>query len=234
MPFAVDYWKTVADKVIVLDNGSDDGSVEYLEKIPWVEVRHFGDGDGFNDRTNAEVKNNVWKESRGVADFVIVTDFDEFMYAKDLKAELQGMKDRGETIVKPRPYQVLYDEFPEHEEGRLAHETCDGVALDYAFQKCTIFNPNEITEINYGFGAHRCRPEGNVKWYTGNGIFLFHCKYLGIDYLMRRNRMYLDRMSLSNTKLGGRVRYSGTDSDFEKLLSLLKQDSVDISSLFCG
>jgi GT2 family glycosyltransferase len=42
-PFAVDYWKTVADKVFVLDNGSNDGSIEYFKSIPGVEVIHFGD-----------------------------------------------------------------------------------------------------------------------------------------------------------------------------------------------
>jgi len=38
LPFVVQYWKRFADKVFVYDNGSDDGSVEYLKKFDFVEV----------------------------------------------------------------------------------------------------------------------------------------------------------------------------------------------------
>ena len=208
MPFAVDYWKTVADKVFVLDNGSTDGSIEYLQSVPGVEVIHFGDGSGFNDKVNMRVKNHVWKASRGKADFVIVTDFDEFMYAPDLRAELQGMKDRGETICKPRGYNVYSKKFPEYEEGKLCHEICGKAIADKMFCKVTIFNPNEIKEMRYEAGAHDCRPIGNVRWYTGENIFLFHHKNLSLDYVLKRNGMYKKRLSQDNKRMGWGVQYS--------------------------
>lgn len=211
MPFAVDYWKTVADKVFVLDNGSNDGSVEYLESIPGVEVIHFGGGQGFNDMVNMRVKNHVWKASRGKADFVIVTDFDEFMYAKDLRAELQGMKDRGETICKPRGYNIFSKTFPEYQEGKLCHEICGKAIADKMFCKVTIFNPNEIREIRYEPGAHTCRPLGNVKWYKGDNIFLLHHKNIGLDYVLKRNKMYTKRLSDYNRKMGWGVQYAITE-----------------------
>lgn len=211
MPFAVDYWKTVADKVFVLDNGSNDGSIEYLQSIPGVEVIHFGDGSGFNDKVNMRVKNHVWKASRGKADFVIVTDFDEFMYAKDLRAELQGMKDRGETICKPRGYNIYSKTFPEYQEGKLCHEICGKAIADKMFCKVAIFNPNEIREIRYEPGAHNCRPLGNVKWYSGDKIFLLHHKNIGLDYVLKRNKTYTKRMSADNRKMGWGVQYSVTE-----------------------
>ena len=208
MPFAVDYWKTVADKVFVLDNGSTDGSVEYLQSIPGVEVIHFGDKSGFNDRVNMRVKNHAWKASRGKADFVIVTDFDEFMYAKDLRAELQGMKDRGETICKPRGYNVYSKDFPEYQEGKLCHEICGKAIADKMFCKVTIFNPNEIKEMRYEPGAHECRPIGNVRWYSGDKIFLLHHKNMGIDYVLKRSAVYRKRLSQENKRMGWGVQYS--------------------------
>ena len=226
MPFAVDYWKTVADKIFVLDNGSTDGSIEYLKNIPNVNVIHFGDGSGFNDKVNMRVKNHAWKASRGKADFVIVTDFDEFMYAPDLRAELQGMKDRGETICKPRGYNVYSKTFPEYQEGKLCHEICGKAIPDKMFCKVTIFNPNEIKEMRYEPGAHDCRPIGNVRWYTGKRIFLLHHKNLGLDYVLKRNGTYRKRLSKENKRMGWGVQYSITEKkvidDFNNIYNKCK------------
>ena len=230
-PFAVDYWKTVADKVFVLDNGSNDGSIEYFKSIPGVEVIHFGDGSGFNDKVNMRVKNHAWKASRGKADFVIVTDFDEFMYAKDLRAELQGMKERGETIVKPRGYQIYSSTFPEYEEGKLCHELCGKAIGDHMFNKVTIFNPNEIREMRYEPGAHNCRPLGNVKWYTGNNIFLLHHKNLGVEYVLDRAAMYRRRMSTDNKKMGWGVQYSLVEKKFREDFNNIYNKCKDIDDI---
>lgn len=231
LPFAVDYWKSIADRVVVMDNGSDDGSLEYLGRIPWVEVRPFGDGDGFNDCTNALVKNTVWKESRGVADFVIVSDFDEFIYSRNLKEELQGMKERGETLVKPRGYELLSDDFPIYREGVPSYHLCQRAFRNGQFDKCAVFDPNAITEMNYTLGAHRCRPTGDVRFYTGDRILLFHHKYLGIEYIMKRNSSSLARLSETSRKLGVSVHYSQTEEQIRNLLSRMNDLSVDVSSL---
>lgn len=232
MPFAVDYWKTVADKIFVLDNGSTDGSIEYLKNIPGVNVIHFGDNSGFNDRVNMRVKNHVWKASRGKADFVIVTDFDEFMYARDLRAELQGMKDRGETICKPRGYNIYSKEFPEYEEGKLCHEICGKAVADKMFCKVTIFNPNEIKEMRYEPGAHNCRPIGNVKWYTGNNIFLLHHKNLGLDYIMKRNGVYKKRLSQENRRMGWGVQYSLAEQKIKNDFNDTYNKCEDVNDIF--
>ena len=231
MPFAVDYWKTVADKVFVLDNGSTDGSIEYLKGVPGVEVIHFGGGEGFNDKVNMRVKNHVWKASRGKADFVIVTDFDEFMYAKDLRAELQGMKDRGETICKPRGYNVYSKTFPEYTEGKLCHELCGKMTYDKMFCKVTIFNPNEIREMRYEPGAHNCRPLGNVRWYTGNNIFLLHHKNLGVDYVLKRSAEYRKRMSRENRKMGWGVQYSIAEQKVREAFNKVYSECEDVNDV---
>jgi hypothetical protein len=53
------------------------------------------------------------------------------------------------------------------------------------FDKTSIFDPNEIREINYGVGRHTCTPQGCVVW-AAEPVRLLHYKYLGLDYLRRR------------------------------------------------
>ena len=103
IPFVVDYWKRFAERVIVYDNGSDDGSVEYLSQYPWIEVRQFKT-NGFDDTANMNIKNSCWKESIGIADFVVVSDLDECLYSPVLETELDYMKANDITICGPRQY----------------------------------------------------------------------------------------------------------------------------------
>ena len=103
IPFVVDYWKRFAERVIVYDNGSDDGSVEYLSQYPWIEVRQFKT-NGFDDTANMNIKNRCWKESIGIADFVVVSDLDECLYSPVLESELEYMKANDITICGPRQY----------------------------------------------------------------------------------------------------------------------------------
>ena len=103
IPFVVDYWKRFAERVIVYDNGSDDGSVEYLTQYPWIEVRQFKT-NGFDDTANMNIKNSCWKESIGIADFVVVSDLDECLYSPVLESELDYMKANDITICGPRQY----------------------------------------------------------------------------------------------------------------------------------
>ena len=56
LPFVSKYWERLGvDKVVVFDNGSTDGSLEYLSKLKYVEIRHF-DSNGQNDILQKQIK----------------------------------------------------------------------------------------------------------------------------------------------------------------------------------
>ena len=169
LPFAIKYWEKCASHVYVyLMSSTDDGSREYLQQFPdFITIEEINDEDGFNDKRNQILKNSIWKKSRNKADFVIVTDFDEFIYNPSLLIELQYMKENEYTIIKPRGYQLITKNNKIIEKQNLKtllHEQIKYYFEDNNYAKCCIFDPNQIKEIRYSPGAHQCQPIGNVKY----------------------------------------------------------------------
>lgn len=227
LPFAINYWKLCATHVFVyLMKSTNDGSKEYLEQYSdFITIQEIDDNDGFNDKRNQQIKNDVWKLSRGISDFVIITDFDEFVYSPTFFDELKYMKENGFTIVAPEIYNlVTYDDIVE--EGikeQLLHQQIKYGTYDMAFGKHCIFNPNEITEINYSPGAHFCHPTGKVKYYDRKNIYLFHAKYLGLNFFLKKNNTLCERLSTTNIMCGYGIHYRWNDEkkicDFKEIFN---------------
>lgn len=196
LPFVVDYWKKYADHVYVYDNGSTDGSIEFLEKFDWITVRHF-ETPGKNNTVMKDMKNSVWKESKGVADWVVVCDLDEFFVAKDIRKSLQRVHDEGYTIIYPNWYTFVTKDKPVYEEGKMLHDNYP--LAQHGPGKVIAFEPNKIDEINFTVGSHQWNPKGVVKYYGQDqkgDIYTLHiCNNLGVDYKIKKYEIAKNRRS---------------------------------------
>ena len=230
LPFVVDYWKELGvSKAIVFDNGSTDGSVEFMQKYDWIDVRYYY-SMGCNDVILRRFKNECWKESRGKADFVIVCDIDECLISPFGMDTFDKMKDGGYTICKPKWYEFISEEIPIYTEGKFLHEISEKAFLNES-GKTVLFNPNEIKEINYGFGAHQCEPIGNVSYYN-NGLYLLHIsKRLSLEYMIKKYKEAKDRYSFVNRINSYGFHYSASreklTSDYENGL----KESINFNKL---
>lgn len=220
LPFVVDYWEKLnVSKAVVFDNGSTDGSVEYLEQFNWIEVRSFNT-NGLNNEILIEIKNEAWKESIGKADYVIVCDTDECLISPFGKNTFIEMKNSGYTICAPKWYEFISEYEPQYVKGKLLHEISER-AFSMNSSKVILFNPNEIKEINYNPGAHSCNPEGNIKYYYGE-LYLLHInKRLSLDFFINKFRILNDRRSPSDVKHSYGCHYSFSE---DKLISEYNDD----------
>lgn len=210
LPWVIDYWQKFATHVRVFDNFSTDGSDWFLSKFDWISVLHFESG-GFNDTVNQEIKNTKWKGSE--ADFVVVCDMDECLLAKDIVGTLEHMKEGGYTICSPKWYELHCDEYPAYEEGVLLHEKNTCIPMLEA-AKTIIFDPKAIAEINYTPGAHRCNPQGRVKWYDGDDLYCLHINHnLSLESKLERYKVLDKRLSFEN-----RRRHHGIHYGFSEVL----------------
>lgn len=230
-PFMLDYYAKFVDKLHILDNGSTDKTLELIKKETRfeIEIIPYNSDNKLNDQKHIEIKNNIWKESRGQADFVWISDFDEFPFALDMQKELQYMFDNQQTICYPEIYDLYSLNFPDYQKDKLLHEIVQFGVHNQSFGKQALFNPNKIKEINYSPGAHSCQPIGDVKYYDKHDIYLFHGKNISIDYVANRHIEYKKRLSAINKERGWGIHYNHTKKEVEDTIRTWKNKASNIN-----
>ena len=63
LPFLKIHYGSFCNKIVMYDNYSTDGSVNFAKKLGF-EVRTFGKKGELNDQYYLDVKNNCWKEEK--------------------------------------------------------------------------------------------------------------------------------------------------------------------------
>ena len=228
LPFVIDYWKRLSiTKAIVYDNGSTDGSIEFLQQFDWIEVRHFKT-EGQNDIVQKDLKNSIWKESKGKCDFVIVCDMDELIYSKDITVELTIMKNNKFAIMGTKWFCMRFDKRPEYTPGKLLHQLGDKFFTQYInhdskynyLGKFMLFDPNIIDDMNYVVGAHKCTPvshTNDIYLYITNNTYTIHIdKGLSEDYFVQRRQKMAKNLSEINKKHNMCFEYMKSEDEIRK------------------
>lgn len=228
LPFAVDYWRRFASHVTVFDNGSTDGSIEFMQQhSDLITVDRFETDNQINDQLLLNMKNDAWKQSKGRADLVVMCDMDEMLIP--IADELQRMMDEGCTVCIPRWFTMMSDEAPTHENGKYLHQI-----RPYAFQspgKAILFDPNKIDNMRYEPGAHQCQPEGYVKWFEG-GIYCLHTDHnFSLENKIERYKQMHARMSDINKRKGWGIHYGFKEEQLRSWWQQVWQQTVDFNEI---
>lgn len=231
LPWVVDYWEKFASHVTVFDNGSTDGSKWFLERFDWIEVNPF-ETDGFNDTVHQRIKDQCWRGSD--ADFVVVCDMDECLIAKDIMSVFKRMKEEGATLCKPNWYELHSDEVPIYESGKALHEVCPSIPLIGA-AKTLVIDPKAINHINYSAGAHRCDPEGRIKWYENGDLYCLHINHnLSLDYKLSKYKQLDERLSEENRRKHHGIHYGFSKEILERAWIEDKKRRCNLNDIING
>jgi hypothetical protein len=106
LPFTLDYYSSFCKKIFVYDNMSTDNSDNIYKEYPKVIVKKWNSNNEINELNYIEIKNTAYKISRvDKADWVIVCDMDEFIYArkdfKTIKQYLCTLDDSVSQVLIP-------------------------------------------------------------------------------------------------------------------------------------
>jgi hypothetical protein len=202
LPHLLKYYTSFCEKVFIMDNKSTDNSVNIINSFPNTEVIEWDSNGEVRDDLYLEIKNNVWKQSRGKCDFVIVGDSDEFLYHEDMPKFLSDCKKIGYTLFKPEGYHMIGDEDIDLKNDDIIFEKVKYGIIGSSNDKLMLFNPNKIKEINYLFGCHAANPIGEIALYNFNDLKMLHYKYLGLNDFIPKQKLRGDRLSEFNKQRG--------------------------------
>ena len=185
-------------KIVVYDNESTDGTKNICLSTPNLQYIAYHTGNKLSDSTYLKIKNNAWKHAE--TDWVIVCDVDEFLDVNE-----SNLND-NQSIYKAKGFNMFnldnLEDITEINYGLPAVQ----------YDKSILFNRKRLTEINYGAGCHHCEPKGDVVFGVINPP-LYHMKFLNVDYIVQRYKMYSERLSDENKQMRWGYHYQQAEQE---------------------
>jgi len=223
------HYEAFAERIVIYDDDSDDGSKEILLAHNKVEVRQFvrSDHDSL-ELSRIATFNHCWKEARGTADWVIIVDCDEFVFHPRIDEYFATQKHNGVTIIPTLGFQMVTDQFPGEGE-YLAKSHTRGCPFDRRNKPC-VFDPSAIREINFSVGMHSAQPVGLQSLPPKDELMLLHYKYLGVDYLCCRHLELSSRRGSVEKANQWSSHWENTAEQLRGAFDSYKARSVDISA----
>lgn len=201
--FTIQHYKAFCERVVFYDNYSTDDTVKIALECG-AEIRYFGEPGVLNDQHYLDVKNHCWKES--LADWVIVCDDDEIITSPSWGVE-EG------TIAKCQGYEMYDFGMPTRGFWEMQMGIPNG-----NYNKVSVWKPKEIKEINYVFGCHVAKPEGNIQWSPLTFKMLHYRSIGGPERIINRHAAYrTKKISEVNLRWGlGSHYWNQTDEERRK------------------
>jgi len=229
LPFFFSHYDKLVQRYIIYDDASTDNSQEILRLNPKVEFRPMPPYSDPESRITSALalQETCWRESRGIADWVIVTDIDEHLYHPDMYNYLAQCRAQGVTIIPGLGYEMLSEQFPEHK--TLLCQSLTRGACERFCSKLNIFSPDEIDAVNFTPGRHRAAPTGRVVVPARDELLLLHYRYLGFERLRKRYAQFLTRQRKKDIAMGWGVHYSLSSEQLHEAWNLVASRLVDIS-----
>jgi glycosyltransferase involved in cell wall biosynthesis len=227
LPYFLNHYSKIVDKIVVFENQSTDNSVEILKSFKGceIEIRDYNTNNQIQDDTLMWTKNNCWKDDN--SDYIIVLDIDEFLYHPNLREFIES--NPKIDYFRPVGYDMVSDGVPTDYTKQIYEIIREG-AFSINYSKNVLFKRKFVTETGFGYGAHSAHYRGKkplIEYVSNGALKLLHYKCIDLEYVIEKHKHYGERRSEFNKKLGLGLHYDFTreqiESDFKNLKSNAKQ-----------
>lgn len=204
VPKFLSHYGPLCRKIVVYDDGSDDGSVELLKEHPKVEVRPLGEGDSYVN-LQTRVADRAWRESVGLVSWVGVVAVDELV-GPDLAGYLHRACEAGTTVLRPVGVDLV-SETPESQIRTVGNS-------DYS--KFCFWRPDAITAVVHHPGNHRAVFEGRVSVDSPPGLILSHHRFIGREKTWVRYKQLDSRRRSGDRSRQFGYQYAQNRDEFDR------------------
>jgi hypothetical protein len=206
LPFFFRHYDSWVDHYFIYDDRSTDGSLSLLKDHRNVTISPFErtTGESFVLSEQA-LSNECWKQSRGKADWVIVTDIDEHLFHPDGRDYLARCRSEHITLIPALGYQMISENPPTPEQTLCRTYTVGAPWVQ--MMKPSIFNPEAVTDMNFSHGRHTASPTGRIKIPQSDEMLLFHYKYMGLEHTHLRHQQLRTGLGQQDLQQGWGHKY---------------------------
>ncbi len=197
-PWFVRWYSTFAERIIIFDDGSDDGTKEFLRAQPKVTVHDIAMG-GIDENGLLDLAYANYPSARGKADYVMWVDADEFIYHPRMLEYLAGCKARGWRALRTLGFNMMSQPLPEDDGiSQLTDIYRTGLRAP-VYSKPVVFDP--AIDIKWDRGKHRVISGADLppplrEYEPEDRLRLLHFRYLTPEYTRERNARQFDRCGL--------------------------------------
>ena len=221
------------DRYIIYDDGSTDETLSVLASRADVEIRSFERVRPDSFVESARIwQNNVWKESRGHAAWVVVTAVDEHIHHTAMAGYLARCRADGVTAIPALGFDMISDIVPPAE--ATLTRACRFGKPVLEMNKLSVFDPNALTEVNYCVGRHFAEPTGRVVYPEADEVLNLHYKYIDKAYLKARHRLLRRGLREADNANGLGSQYHWSDAAFEDAWRGIAQSARDYTDPSTG
>tara|TARA_R110002051_G_scaffold207372_2_gene272812 strand:+ start:5443 stop:6207 length:765 start_codon:yes stop_codon:yes gene_type:complete len=212
LPFTLDHYSQFCDRIVVLDNYSDDSSFDIASKYPKVHIEQWEslkeeDEDGntrpvYDERVLTSIKETCFRAFGEGADWVIVVDADEFLYHPNIREKLEEYMNAEINYPLVEGFDMISKYFPKYDGGLLVDKVKTGRKEPGMNKRC-VFDPRVALGNKYCFGAHAMfmRDDLGSESETRE-LKLLHYKDISSEYKISRRQQLLARRSKWTTDEG--------------------------------
>lgn len=160
-----------------------------------------------------------------MADWVIITAVDEFLYTPNLKKYLAECAQKGVTAIPALGFQMISTTLPSSNQNlpKLVKKGCPWAGMN----KLSIFNPNKIVETNQAPGRHIAEPVGEVKYPARDVLLNLHYKYLSFEHTFNRHADLQKKLGSIDKENGWGLQYGWTREKLRSAWGYFEQNSVE-------
>jgi len=191
IPFYLRHYGSFADRIIVWDDASDDGSLELLRSHPSVLALRWPYETGIDEDAFLRFVYDNYPVAKGMADWCIWCDIDEFIYSPDIFNTLEAASNY--EVIQTRGYNMTGDGFPVDDGKSQIWEISQMGVNAPVYSKPIVFRPSATVRWNRGKHAlENCDPALSKE-----PMFkLLHYRYMGAKYTAWKNAKNYARCGL--------------------------------------